>query len=243
MPCLRATIATDIPGFMPSATIWRFCSAVQRRRLPQVLISVPGRCALVRSVVPASPVCEERFAMPSSSVTGDIWPDFSRAAQRDVPTPLTPKPLQLQHERTGLERQIANTLQPDWKPASPEEIWQAVPDGSGGHEIAVYKKPGTAHEPHGEARYLVVAFSSKGVLKVAECRLFTQVNGLVDAACRAILRDKEGSVPCINQKPLIPEVWFRYESGRAGAVQHLARTGGRRALDAHGNGSTFAHGS
>jgi hypothetical protein len=40
-------------------------------------------------VVRASLVCEARFAMPSSSVTGDIWPDFPRAAQRDVPTPLT----------------------------------------------------------------------------------------------------------------------------------------------------------
>jgi hypothetical protein len=33
--------------------------------------------------------------MPSSSVADDIWPDFSRAAQRDAPTPLTPDPLGL----------------------------------------------------------------------------------------------------------------------------------------------------
>jgi hypothetical protein len=36
MPCLRATAAADAPGTRLSATIWRFCSAVQlRRRLPQ----------------------------------------------------------------------------------------------------------------------------------------------------------------------------------------------------------------
>jgi hypothetical protein len=73
MPCLPATIATDASGSMPSATILCFCSAVQRRRLPQVLNSVPRRRALVRSVVRASPACEARFAMPSSSVTDDIW--------------------------------------------------------------------------------------------------------------------------------------------------------------------------
>ena len=42
MPCLRATIAADTPGSMPSATILCFCSAVQRRRLPQCSPRCPG---------------------------------------------------------------------------------------------------------------------------------------------------------------------------------------------------------
>ena len=55
MPCWRATIAADTSGSMPSATILCFCSVVQRRRLPQVLTSVPRRRALVRSVGPSIP--------------------------------------------------------------------------------------------------------------------------------------------------------------------------------------------
>jgi hypothetical protein len=48
-------------------------TAVQRRRLPRVFASVPRHGAPVRSVVRVSPACEARFAMPSSSVTDDIW--------------------------------------------------------------------------------------------------------------------------------------------------------------------------
>jgi hypothetical protein len=68
-----ATIAADTSGSMPSTTILCFCSAVQRRRLPQVPTAVPRSRALVRSVVRAAPVCKARFAMPSSSVSDDIW--------------------------------------------------------------------------------------------------------------------------------------------------------------------------
>ncbi len=72
MPCLQATIAADTPGSMPSATIWCFRSAVQQRRLPRVFTSVHRHRAPVRSVVRASPACEARFAMPSSSIIDDI---------------------------------------------------------------------------------------------------------------------------------------------------------------------------
>jgi hypothetical protein len=73
MPCLRATIATDTPGSILSATIWRFCWVVQQRRLPQVRNSMPRSPALVRSIIRASSACDARFAMPSCSVNDDIW--------------------------------------------------------------------------------------------------------------------------------------------------------------------------
>jgi CHAT domain-containing protein len=117
-----------------------------------------------------------------------------------APTRL-PRPLQLQHERTDLERYIANSLQNEWQAIPPEKIWKAVPDNAVVLEYAVYERPSTAHAAPGEPRYLVAAFSSKGVLKVVDIGSLAHINALVGAACRAILRDAEESTQCTGQKP------------------------------------------
>jgi len=58
---------------MLSATMHRFCSAVQLRRLQVLLTSAPRPQAPVRSVVGPFPACEGRVTMPSSPVMDDIW--------------------------------------------------------------------------------------------------------------------------------------------------------------------------
>ena len=90
MPYLRATITGDTPGCKLSAAIWRFCSAVQRRRgSPRVITSMRRLRVLVRSVVGASSDSNATAITLSSFLKDDRWPYFARAAQRAAETTLT----------------------------------------------------------------------------------------------------------------------------------------------------------
>ncbi len=102
---------------------------------------------------------------------------------------LLPPPLDLQHERTNLERDLAHQTKLPLAMPTLADITHAIPHGALVIEFVTYAALSSTPGEAAERRYLAMGLSSKGVVGLADIGAAKDIDALVAKACWSLVFD------------------------------------------------------